>query len=103
MKFIVYGRTVPTCAYCELAKDALDGVSAWAEYVFVDVSVDPRLTEWFKTIDDRHTTYPQVYVQTENGRLDYVGGYTELSGFIEEHRDVMAAEALSAVPEGFTL
>lgn len=103
MKFVIYGRTVPNCIYCDKAKETLDSIQ-YAEYTFIDVTADPRLLDWFKEVDTRHTTFPQVYVEDEKtGTLRYVGGYTELSGFLEENRAAMAAAAMSAIPDGFTL
>jgi len=74
MKAIIY--TTPVCGYCQMAKTLMTKRNI--EYEEVTVGKDITKEELVEVLGKDVRTVPQILVDNV-----YVGGYTELSKFLE--------------------
>jgi glutaredoxin len=71
----IYGKA--NCVYCTKAKELVKSHNF--EYEYKDVGLTAFMEELLERSHERPRTVPQIWV---NG--SYVGGYNELSRYIEE-------------------
>jgi len=70
--YLVYGRSVPACSYCENLKELLD--SKGIDYEYKDISDEDVFVEYCSY---RLRTVPAVFLNGE-----YLGGLTEMKELV---------------------
>lgn len=78
MKFTIIGRK--SCAWCRKARQLCKKNGHPYTYKDLDAPANAPLRHWFEV--ENIKTIPQIFVLTDQGKSELVGGYEDLEKFL---------------------